>query len=196
MLKLRFIRSLVADWLKSIDTRWTLFKISATTGCVFEPGVEVRNPDRLVIGDGTIVASGVLLHCGGFAWSDGGGGIRLGSGSYVGPHSVLFGAGEIHIGDKVAIGPDCVITSHGHRFAQLDVPILDQDTRFERVTIEDDVYVGAGAVILHGVTIGTGAVIGAGAVVSRDVAQHSVVLGVPARPSRHRAVERPEGPAL
>ncbi len=195
MLKLRFIRSLVADWLKRIDTRWTLFKISARTGCVFEPGVEVRNPDRLTIGGGTIVASGVLLHCGGFAWSNGGGGISLGSDSYVGPHSVLFGAGEIHIGDKVAIGPDCVITSHGHRFGRLDVPILDQDTRFERVTIEDDVYIGAGAVILHGVTVGKGAVIGAGSVVPRDVPPHSVVLGVPARTSRNRATERPERPA-
>jgi acetyltransferase-like isoleucine patch superfamily enzyme len=47
----------------------------------------------------------------------------------------------------------------------------------------DHVFVGAGAVILMGVTIGEGAVIGAGAVVTSDVAPYTVVAGVPARPT-------------
>ncbi len=67
--------------------------------------------------------------------------------SYVGPRSVLFGAGEIHIGNQVAIGPDVVITSHGHYFEDTDAAILDQPTRFEPVDIEDDVYIGGQLVI-------------------------------------------------
>jgi acetyltransferase-like isoleucine patch superfamily enzyme len=93
----------------------------------------------------------------------------------------LFGAGGITIGDKVAIGPNCVITSHGHSFDDGGRPMLEQPTIFKPVTIEDDVYIGSAAVVLPGVRIGRGAVVGAGAVVSRDVDEGSVVTGVPAR---------------
>ena len=50
----------------------------------------------------------------------------------------------------------------------------------ESVTIEDDVWIGAGAIILPGVTIGRGAIVAAGAVVTRTVAAMTVVAGVPA----------------
>jgi maltose O-acetyltransferase len=49
------------------------------------------------------------------------------------------------------------------------------------VVIEDDVWIGAKAVILSGVTVHSGAVIGAGAVVTKDVPENAVVAGVPAR---------------
>ncbi|MEP4379673.1 MAG: CatB-related O-acetyltransferase [Alphaproteobacteria bacterium] len=54
------------------------------------------------------------------------------------------------------------------------------------ITIGHDVWIGARAIILSGVTIGNGAVIGAGAVVSRDIASYSVNVGVPARNVRSR----------
>jgi acetyltransferase-like isoleucine patch superfamily enzyme len=184
--KLRFVRLLIAEWAESLRRRWVLYKTSAEYGMTFERGVEVLHISRFVSGPGTIVGSGALLHCGGFAWSDGGGGIAIGAESYVGPRSVLFGAGEIRIGNKVAIGPGCVITSHGHQFDESGVAILDQPTTFARVTIEDDVYVGSGSIVLPGVRIGRGAVIGAGAVVSREVPAGAVAIGVPARIVRFR----------
>jgi phosphonate metabolism protein (transferase hexapeptide repeat family) len=58
--------------------------------------------------------------------------------------------------------------------------------RSHDVCIGHDVWIGHGAVILPGVTIGTGAVVGAGAVVSKDVADFTVVAGVPAIPTRER----------
>lgn len=58
--------------------------------------------------------------------------------------------------------------------------------RSHRVTMGNDVWVGHGAIILPGVSIGDGAVIGAGAIVSRDVADFAIVIGVPARPHRFR----------
>ena len=51
----------------------------------------------------------------------------------------------------------------------------------KKVTIEDDVWIGTGAVILPGVTLHRGAVIGAGAVVTKDVDAYTVVGGVPAK---------------
>jgi len=61
-----------------------------------------------------------------------------------------------------------------------------QGRESRKVTIEDDVWVGHGAAILKGVTIGTGAVVGAGAVVTKDVPPYAVVGGVPARILRYR----------
>jgi phosphonate metabolism protein (transferase hexapeptide repeat family) len=58
--------------------------------------------------------------------------------------------------------------------------------RSHDVRIGNDVWIGHGAVILAGVTIGTGAAVGAGAVVSKDVAEFTVVAGVPAAPIRER----------
>jgi acetyltransferase-like isoleucine patch superfamily enzyme len=54
------------------------------------------------------------------------------------------------------------------------------------VTIGDDVWLGARAIIVRGVTVGEGAVVGAGAVVSKDVPARAVVAGVPARVIRSR----------
>ena len=67
---------------------------------------------------------------------------------------------------------------------------LDQPFRARRrekpVTIGNDVWIGHGAVVMPGLTIGDGAVVGANAVVTRDVAPYTVVAGVPARPLRAR----------
>jgi acetyltransferase-like isoleucine patch superfamily enzyme len=54
------------------------------------------------------------------------------------------------------------------------------------VIIGDDVWIGARAIILHGVTIGRGSVVAAGAVVARDVPSYAIVGGVPARVIRYR----------
>lgn len=63
----------------------------------------------------------------------------------------------------------------------LDVPIAKAGFRTAPITIGDNVWIGAGAVILKGVTIGKGAVVAANAVVNRDVAEFEIVGGVPAR---------------
>jgi len=56
--------------------------------------------------------------------------------------------------------------------------------------IDDDVWLGAGVIVLNGVTIGRGAVIGAGAVVTKDVPPYSVAVGVPAVVVRRRGEKR------
>ena len=60
-------------------------------------------------------------------------------------------------------------------------PFIEQGITAEGIIIEDDVWIGASAVITDGVRVGKGAVVAAGAVVTKDVPPHSVVGGVPAK---------------
>jgi len=86
------------------------------------------------------------------------------------------------IGDHVMMGPEVMIYSLNHRFRDGDRPMMDQGDAEDRpVVIEDDVWIGARAILLPGVRIGTGSVVGAGAVVSRDVPPGVIVAGNPAK---------------
>jgi acetyltransferase-like isoleucine patch superfamily enzyme len=102
----------------------------------------------------------------------------------------------IHAWKSIAIGKRCLIAancqivdSNGHPTA-LDCPeIRIRETDCPRpVVICDDVWIGTGAIILPGVTIGQGSVVGAGAVVTRDIPAGVVVAGNPARVVRSQAV--------
>jgi galactoside O-acetyltransferase len=149
------------------------------------PGVDVRSPERLSLGRDVFIDAGAVLHCGGMSWSPGGG-ISLGDNVYVGPNAVLFGAGGIEIGSDVLISPGVVITSHQHTFASSDRPMREQPVAFATVVIEQDVWIGANAVILPGVRLGRGCVVGAGAIVTHDVVGRGIAVGVPARVTRQR----------
>jgi acetyltransferase-like isoleucine patch superfamily enzyme len=155
-------------------------------GVSVQPTVQVRSADRLRLGRDAAIDHGVFLHCGGTEWSMGEGGIVIGARTYVGPGSTLFGAGGIELGDDVLVSPGVVITSHQHTFTRLDAPIREQPLEFGRVVIESDVWIGANATVLPGVTIGAGSIIGAGAVVAHDVQPRCIAVGVPAREVRGR----------
>lgn len=162
--------------------RWRLGRRleRAHPGLRLGPGVELRSPERLHLGRDVFIDAYAVLHCGGQDWSEGGG-ITLGDRSYVGPHAVLFGAGGIEAGHDVLISPGVVITSHQHTFADPGRAMREQPIAFARVVIEDDVWIGANAVVLPGVRLGRGCVIGAGAVVTADVSARGGAVGVPAR---------------
>lgn len=102
----------------------------------------------------------------------------------------IYGRGGVKFGDYVLIGPNVVIASSQHRYDIEGVPILFQGHEKKPVVIGNDVWIGANAVILPGVTIGDGTIIGAGAVVTNDTDPYSIVGGVPARKMGERT--RPE----
>ena len=98
----------------------------------------------------------------------------------------------IRIGNKVMFGPEVSIHGGNHR-TDLSGRFMFDVTEAEKrpeddlgVVIGDDVWVGARAVILHGVTIGRGAIVAAGAVVTRSVPPYAIVGGVPAKVIRFR----------
>lgn len=111
--------------------------------------------------------------------------VCIGSNSGIGINASI-GDGT-HIGSNVMMGPDVLILTQNHRTSRLDLPMREQGfTPVLPVRIEDDVWIGARAIILPGVRIGTGSVIGAGAVVSRDVPPGAIAVGNPARAVRYR----------
>jgi len=88
--------------------------------------------------------------------------------------------GLILIGDDVLFGPEVVVTAANYRFND-GAPVTKQLMEEGDVVIGDDVWIGARAIILPGVTIGDGAIIGAGALVRSDVPPFAIAVGVPAR---------------
>jgi galactoside O-acetyltransferase len=103
--------------------------------------------------------------------------LELGSRIDIGEYTHIRASGGVRIGSGVLIAAGTVITSRQH-----PVPLPRYGVASDSpVVIEDDVWIGAGAVILPGVTVGRGSVVGAGAVVTHDVAPFTIVGGVPAR---------------
>lgn len=89
---------------------------------------------------------------------------------------------DVTFGRDVVMGPDVVIMTAAHAWADPDVPVNRQGAQERRgVVIGDDVWIGTRVIIMPGVTVGSGAVIGAGSVVTRPAPARAVVAGNPAR---------------
>jgi maltose O-acetyltransferase len=128
------------------------------------------------------------------AWFGSGRGIRLGDRSDIGMDALVIG--PLHIGRDVMMGPRCILLASSHAFGSVDVPMNRQGFLDDRpIVIEDDVWVGAGSIVLPGVRIGTGSIVGAGSVVTRDVPPRTVVAGNPARAVRSRSGDAATAPS-
>lgn len=92
---------------------------------------------------------------------------------------------RVEIGAHCLFGPRCVIVDHNHGILP-ERRIDEQPCVAKPIHVGDDVWMGAGAVVLPGVSIGSGAVVGAQSVVTRDVPPMAVVAGNPARVIRMR----------
>jgi maltose O-acetyltransferase len=94
---------------------------------------------------------------------------------------------DLKIGNHVMMGPEVVILGTNHKFEDTSRPIQSQGyEEGQPVHIEDDVWIGARAIILSGLVIGKGAIIGAGSVVTKDVPAYAICAGNPARVIRFR----------
>jgi len=107
--------------------------------------------------------------------------ISIGFRSGINTNCWISAHGGLDIGKNVLIGPFTIIHTGNHNFSDSGKPINQQGQTFKKITIEDDVWIGANVIILSGVTIKEGSVIGAGSVVTKDVPPYSVMAGNPAR---------------
>jgi maltose O-acetyltransferase len=94
---------------------------------------------------------------------------------------------DLKVGKDVMMGPYVIIVGENHQFARRDLPMrLQGYNKFPPVRIEDDVWIGARAMIMPGITIGKGAIVAAGAIVTKDVPPYAICGGNPARIIRFR----------
>lgn len=141
--------------------------------------VRVNWPSQVSIGDQTSILDGVIFdYCHGKPMP--GPSIVIGKRTYVGRGV------EFNLSKGITVGGDCLIAA-GVRFIDHDHGLeLGQQMREQAgpeaaITLGDDVWIGANAIILKGVSVGSGAVIAAGAVVTKSVAAHEIWAGVPAK---------------
>ena len=137
-------------------------------------------PSGIEIGDNSFVMHGSVLHVYNFRDLPDAC-IRIGKESLIGEMNVLRGQGGITIGDRVYTAPLVQMLAVNHIFDDPKRPMVEQGITAEGIVVENDVWIGAGAIITDGVKIGEGAVVAAGAVVTKDVPAHTVVGGVPAK---------------
>ena len=107
------------------------------------------------------------------------GDISIGHHTRVGLHNTIIG--PVTIGNNVNLAQGITVTALNHNFSDPDKRIDEQGVSTKPVTIGNDIWIGANAVILPGVIIGDHSVIAAGAVVTKNVPPHSLAAGVPAK---------------
>ncbi len=132
----------------------------------------------LEIGEGSVFQKEV--------WVKGSAFVKIGKNTLIGRRNVLGCNHGISVGNNVLMAENVSIRDTDHKFDDPDIPINRQGIACEPVTIEDDVWIGYGAVITKGVTIGNGAVIAANCVVTKDVPPFAVCAGIPGKVIKYR----------
>ncbi len=158
----------------------TILGAGVTIDALSRKGVVLR--ENVTVDQGAILrGSGVIRNLGV--------GILVGPRTSIGAFNVLLGQGGIRIGSDCLLGPSVTVVSENHVYADESRPIREQGEVRAETVIGDDVWIGAGAVVLGGARIGSGAVIAAGAVVRGDVGPGEIYGGVPARLIGRRAAK-------
>lgn len=176
---------------------------SVGRGVVFGQGVVLRHPRKIRLGDGVTVDDLVVLDAKGTSNR----GIDVGHGVFLGRGTILSCKdGDISIGDHGNFGFHCEVFSGssvtvgrhglfaaqaylvggGHEFEREGLAVIDQPRSSHGIVLGDNVWLGTGAKVLDGVTIGSDVVVGANAVVNTDLPDGAIAAGVPARVLRHR----------
>lgn len=147
----------IDDYVIENDTRNSAIPLLDLKGinARIEPGAIIR--DQVAIGDNAVVMMGAVINIGAV----------IGEGTMIDMGAIL--------GGRATTGKNCHIGAGAVLAGVIEPPSA------QPVVVEDDVLIGANAVVLEGVRIGKGAVVAAGAIVVDDVAPYTVVAGVPAR---------------
>lgn len=151
---------------------------NVTLGTVFMPV-----PEQVSIGDKCTIEDHVRFRTGG-GWKQSI--ITIDTDTFIGHSTQINVGGHFKVGKKCMIAPLCIFSDAHHTFEDLNIPIKDQKCVYTPIVVEDDVWIGTGAIILGGVTIEKGAVVASGAVVNRNVPAYEIWGGIPAKKLKSR----------
>ncbi len=105
--------------------------------------------------------------------------IEVGDNFYTNHNCTILDGAKVTIGNNVFIAPNCCISTANH---PLDYEQRNKGIEYAvPITIEDNVWIGAGVIVLSGVTIGKNSVIGAGSVVTKDIPPNVIAVGNPCK---------------
>ncbi len=134
-----------------------LFGARIGNGVVIHPGVNIKYPWKLTIGD----------HC------------------WIGQRAWLDNIDQLTLGNNVVISQGGMIIQGSHNYKRIDYPTMSGP-----VVLEDGSWVGAGAMVMLGVTLKSHSVLAAGSVATKDLEPYTIHQGNPAQPVRQRVMER------
>jgi acetyltransferase-like isoleucine patch superfamily enzyme len=144
--------------------------------------IYARGTDEpVVLGDEVSINKDTIIEMGH------GGSLIIGARTTIQPHCQFsVYKGTIRIGEEVQIAPNCAFYPYNHGMSPESS--MKQQALLSKggITLEDDVWLGYGVIVLDGVRIGRGAVIGAGSVVNRDIPEGAIAVGVPAKVVKSR----------
>lgn len=145
------------------------------------------------IADGVSIDSFVKIKPAG-----GTGDVTIGADSTINSGVAIYTGNGVSIGKRCAIAANCTFAPVNHEYGDPDKPIVEQSFMESRggVVVEDDVWIGANAVLLDGAILRAGCVVGAGAVVRSEIPRNAVCVGVPARVISYRGKENQERRAV
>ncbi len=172
-------------------------------GLILGKSITLRCPSRITLGEGVAIDDYGLLDASG---TDAGitlgdhvivsrncviqnktAAVTIGDHTDIGCNTIISSSGGISIGKSVLIAGNCYIGGGRYITERLDLPMMRQGVYTKgAVTIGDDVWLGAGAIVLDGIQIGNGCIVGAGAVVTKNLPDYAVAIGVPAKVVRQR----------
>ena len=158
---------------------WLGCQVTVDEGAVLDAKGEGNR--GILIEDRGFISRGAVISCKQ-------GDISIGENSNIGTRCLIHSESSVKIGKNVLIAAYTYVVAGGlHDFSCPDVaPMHAPSLSRGGITIGDNVWLGAGVVVLDGVNIGRDAVIGAGAVVTRDIPEYSIAVGVPARVVKSR----------
>lgn len=126
------------------------------------------------------------------------GDVVIGTDTTINSGVAIYTGNGVSIGKRCAIAANCTFAPVNHEYGDPEKPIVEQSFMASRggVIVEDDVWVGANAVLLDGAILRSGCIVGAGAVVRSEIPCNAICVGVPARVISYRGEKEPGRSAM